>query len=1249
MDFYRIAENLSKPKEPKLAPSFEVKPTQDLMIRGKDFYSVWDESKGLWSKDPFTVARLIDAELHQTREERYPEWAIQSMRNFSSGSWKMFQSYLLNMPDSYVDLDGKLTFADASPRRQDYASKRLPYSLEDGEPEAYNELMSTLYTSKERQKLEWAIGAIVAGEAKYIQKFIVLYGPAGAGKSTVMNIIQDLFEGYYALFDARAVTTSSDQFATAAFSENPLVAIQHDGDLSHIQDNSRLNSIVSHEEILVNEKFKRAYPTRVNAFLFMGTNKAVKITDSKSGLTRRLIDVYPSGEHIPVARYHVLVHKIKTELGRIAKHCLDVYTSLGADAYHGYIPVRMLKETNQIHNFVNDHYLTFASQDDIGLQDAWELYTKWCDAGGQKYPLSRIDFRTELAEYFSDFVERKRVLGLDGEHHHRRGVFSGFKKEKFDAPREVETRVYSLVLDKKESLLDEVLSESPAQYTYYSNKTRSEVPTSKWDEVSTTLADLDTSRIHYVKPPVHHIVIDFDLTDEKGDKSAELNIAAASQWPTTYAEFSQGGSGIHLHYEYRGDVSELSNVYSDGVEIKTFVGQASLRRRLSLCNGAPIATLNRDLPKREVKLIDFDRMMTERGMRDLIERNLRKEIHPGTKPSIDFIKKILDDAYASGLQYDVTNLKPRVLIFALNSSHQSDYCVELVGKMHFCSEEITQDPSPEAYSDDRLVIYDLEVFPNLFHISWKYEGDSEIVRMVNPKPEEVAKLMRMKLVGFYNRRYDNHIIYAANLGYSVERLYELSQRLIANDRRAPFGEAYNLSYADIWDFASIKKSLKKWEIDLGHHHLELGLPWDKPVPKALWGKVAEYCDNDVLATEAVLEDRKADLVARMILADLSGLSVNDTTQAHTARIIFEGDRDHKKEFVYTDLSERFPGYVYAFGKSEYRGLDPSEGGYVEAETGMWTDVTVLDVASMHPSSARAMNIFGKYTKNYTDLLDARLAIKQKRYSEARKMLGGKLAKYLEGTVDGVANEDADNLAYALKISLNIVYGLTSAGFDNPFRDERNKDNIVAKRGALFMIDLSYAVREKGYSVVHIKTDSIKIPDADPEIISFVERFGKEYGYDFECEDVYDRMCLVNDAVYIAHDEKGWHATGAQFAHPYVFKTLFSREAVVFDDLCETKTVTTSLHIDYGDGPVFVGKAGQFTPVVEGAGGGTLLREKDGAFSAVGGTKGYLWMESEMVRRLGKQDMVDMSYYTKLADAARSKIAQFGDVEWFLNA
>nr|WP_330419738.1 hypothetical protein [[Ruminococcus] lactaris] len=132
------------------------------------------------------------------------------------------------------------------------------------------------------------------------------------------------------------------------------------------------------------------------------------------------------------------------------------------------------------------------------------------------------------------------------------------------------------------------------------------------------------------------------------------------------------------------------------------------------------------------------------------------------------------------------------------------------------------------------------------------------------------------------------------------------------------------------------------------------------------------------------------------------------------------------------------------------------------------------------------------------------------------MLDGKLTPYIQRVIDGEMT--SKDLANALKTAINSVYGLTSASFDNPFRDPRNIDNIVAKRGALFMIDLKNEVLKRGFQVAHIKTDSIKIPDATPEIIQFVMNFGERYGYTFEHEATYDRMEIARSWRRVVHDE-----------------------------------------------------------------------------------------------------------------------------------
>src|SRR5690606_10273707 len=107
--------------------------------------------------------------------------------------------------DNSHQLDQNLTFSNTEVKKSDYVSRRLPYPLEGGDISAWDELVGTLYSVEERAKIEWAIGAIVSGDAKKIQKFLVLYGPAGTGKSTILNIIQMLFDGYVTTFEAKAL------------------------------------------------------------------------------------------------------------------------------------------------------------------------------------------------------------------------------------------------------------------------------------------------------------------------------------------------------------------------------------------------------------------------------------------------------------------------------------------------------------------------------------------------------------------------------------------------------------------------------------------------------------------------------------------------------------------------------------------------------------------------------------------------------------------------------------------------------------------------------------------------------------------------------------------------------------------------------------------------------------------------------------------------------------------------------------
>lgn len=1291
LDFLRVATRQPKKGVLEIYPKFIYCPSSDLMVRGGDFYAIWDAEKNLWSTDENTAVKLIDAELEKFYKEHksdYSDFYVQVMYMWDtdSGSIDKWHKFVQKQcRDSFHPLDEALTFANDTVTKESYVSRRLPYSYESAPTPAWDEIIGTLYSPEERMKLEWAIGAIVTGESKKIQKFIVMYGAPGAGKGTIINIIQLLFEGYCAAFDAQALGNPNSSFALESFRSNPLVGIQHDGNLSKIEDNTRLNSLVSHEVMTVNEKFKSSYPARFNTFLFMGTNKPVRITDAKSGIIRRLIDVSPSGNRIPAERYHKLMNDVKFELGGIAAHCKEVFEA-DPRRYDEYIPLTMMGASNSFYNYVLDNYDKFKQDDGISMKQAWELYKNYNAEANVAYGYSQMLFKEELKSYFKEFHERLTLENGTRVWNYYRGFLS----KKFEMPEsdhDLDISEVNFPMNCTESLFDKEFADCPAQYA-----TQSGTPLKKWADVTTKLSDISTNLLHYVNIPEDRnvVFIDFDLKDPQGNKSFKLNAEAASKWPKTYAELSKGGEGIHLVYYYTGDASRLSALYSQDVEIKVFTGGSSMRRRLSRCNDIPIATISSGLPiKEEKKVVDWKGFTDEKHLRACIARNLLKKNVPYTKPSINLIYEDLEKAYKSGMAYDVTNMIPDIQAFALRSTHNSQYCLKKVSEMKFKSEE--ESVCVDAVGD-KLVFFDVEVFPNLLVVVYKPRGEP-CVRLINPTSDQIELLCKMRLVGFNNRDYDNHILYARMMKYSNEDIYKLSKSII-KEKRGKFGGAYNLSYTDIYDFSSTKQSLKKWEIALGIHHLELEFPWDEPVPEKDWDKVAEYCENDVVATEALFDYLEpTDFLAREILADLAGMSVNTKTNDLTAQIIFGADKKHT-QLVYThmDTGEQelppgvegskeinsFPGYEFKDGKNMFRGVDLGRGGWVYGDPGIYLNVALLDIASMHPNSAVALMFFGKHTENFKQLLQARIYIKHKDYESAKKLFGGKLAKYLDDP------KMAKKLSKALKIPINAVYGLTSARFENPFYDKRNVNNIVALRGALFMKTLFDEVTAKGFRIIHVKTDSIKIAEATPEIIQFCMDFAKKYGYTFEHEATYEKICLVNNAVYVAKaatpewcqqtygylpeeneptylEENGyWTATGTQFQVPYVFKTLFSHQPINFEDKCEVKSSKEgALYLDFNEEMAegehnyrFIGKVGQFTPMKNGAGGAKLLAKREDKktgetkyVNAPGATE-YRWMESEMVRISNKQDLVDENFYISLVDDAKAAVSKYGDFEWF---
>ena len=256
-----------------------------------------------------------------------------------------------------------------------------------------------------------------------------------------------------------------------------MVAIDEDGDLSGIEDSTQLNSIVSHERILINEKNKPQYPYVPHCFLFIGSNEPVKIKDAESGLIRRLIDVEPTGVRLPARKYNLLMERVDFERGAIAEHCLKVYKKLGGrHAYDNYRPKSMMYRTDVFLNYIDFFYDLFVEEDGVTIKTAyerWKTYCERCEINPKTKPYHV--FREELKNYFREFRDVARVDGKQV-----RSWYSGFirdclSQEGHDIPPD-EPAVEGPMKPMTRSKLDEILADCKAQYANEDEK-----PSQSWD------------------------------------------------------------------------------------------------------------------------------------------------------------------------------------------------------------------------------------------------------------------------------------------------------------------------------------------------------------------------------------------------------------------------------------------------------------------------------------------------------------------------------------------------------------------------------------------------------------------------------------------------------------------------------------------------------------------------------------------------------------------------------------------------
>ena len=433
-----------------LEPHHDLRDSKDIIIKGGGVYAIYDESKKIWVTDMDKIMKVLNndwvkkynAKVKEIEEanKRLPAADRKFITNdiefdnytSDSGYLEKFLQFTKKVEKYHenIDLNPHIIFKNMDVKKEDYSTGKLPYNLEEGSTESWDQMVGYLYEPEEKEKIEWMIGSIVSGYSTKIQKFFVFYGDPGSGKGTIMKIIESMFRPYYAPFISKRVVSNSN-FPLECLAMNPLVAIDEDGDLSQVQDNTRLNSIVSHETIPVETKFKNPYPVKFKTLLIMSSNEPVQMTGPQSGFTRRLIDINPvGGEPIPTNEYDILFSRItKYERGAIAYKCLQTFNRLGKTYFNGYVAEDMFSRTNQFFQFLEENVDIFRKQDYTYLDQVWKMYKMFVEDNGIKHFHRKAEIREQLKKYFEEYYYETKIGNDNHNHYH---VYKGFIYKKFE-------------------------------------------------------------------------------------------------------------------------------------------------------------------------------------------------------------------------------------------------------------------------------------------------------------------------------------------------------------------------------------------------------------------------------------------------------------------------------------------------------------------------------------------------------------------------------------------------------------------------------------------------------------------------------------------------------------------------------------------------------------------------------------------------------------------------------------------------
>jgi putative DNA primase/helicase len=236
-----------------------------------------------------------------------------------------------------------------------------------------------------------------------LQKMFIIYGPAATGKTTFVEVIQELMGTYARRTTIHTFNGSGTRNALAGLQFNRLAIIdENDGEESGQLSGALIKQVISGEKVEVRYLYREFFEYAVRFKILNTTNHLPSFKNFDDGIKRRLT-VVPFLNKIPeYERDPELKERLLSELPGILNWAIKGWYLV--EKYGLQMPLKIEKLLNEYSRNYNslERFLHHSCRRRVGEElqsiELYQSYREYCRIHGEKYPMSHNTMARRLSE-----------------------------------------------------------------------------------------------------------------------------------------------------------------------------------------------------------------------------------------------------------------------------------------------------------------------------------------------------------------------------------------------------------------------------------------------------------------------------------------------------------------------------------------------------------------------------------------------------------------------------------------------------------------------------------------------------------------------------------------------------------------------------------------------------------------------------------------------------------------------------------